>query len=186
MYKYVTADNLETPQTYMYTTYEGASFLKDYRSSRETFLQEHAQDRRTDFDVLLQGLDTWLAKKIQRVVEALRAGTLQGEGKDALEFLVKVFELRKRLYAEYPDRYRPNEASGYRETRHYLLFGGLLVRAYALTGNLKYLNTWLKLDDTLLSLSLSFDRGQNGYVAELLARELEATTELAERQGLTF
>lgn len=186
MYKYVTADNLETPQTYMYTTYEGAAFLQNYRSSRETFLRAYAQDRRTDFEMLSQGLDTWLAKKIRCAAETLRTGTLQGEGKDALEFLVKVFELRKRLYAEYPERYRPNEGSGYREARHYLLLGGLLVRAHALTGNLKYLNTLLKLDDTLLSLSEKLDRVQKGYAAELLARELEATTALAERQGLTF
>ena len=186
MYKYVTADNLEEPQMYMYTQYEGQPFLSEYRKSRETFLRAYEQEQSLDFRALAQGLDSWLKKKITCAAKALQANQLQGEGKAALEFLVKVFELRKRLYNEYPERYKPREASGYREYRHYLLLGGLLVQAYDQTGNLKYLNTLLKLDDTLLSLARVLNPRQRCYVAELLKKELEATTALAKRQGLTF
>lgn len=186
MYKYVTEDNLEQPQTYMYTEYYGREFLRNYRMSRENFLSVQLEGSLEDFWQMALEIDGWLAVKLKTALEAVGSGNLMVEAKDELEFLVKVFELRKRLYSEYPHGYKPNETSDYRRYDYYILLGNLLCQAYKMTDNLKYLNTLLKLDDTLLSLCPVFDERQKRCTAALLRSELGFVDALAGQQGLTM
>lgn len=61
MYEYITSDNLEEPQMYMYTKYEGEPFLRAYRESRDAFLRVHDMEQSVSFEELLQGLKSVLA-----------------------------------------------------------------------------------------------------------------------------
>lgn len=184
MYKYVTEDNLEWPQTYMYTEYGGWEFLHDYKESRENFLAEQEIGRAEDFRQTVSEDEGRLEAMLQKASAIMGDGKLDDEILGVLEFLVKVFELRKRLYSEYPKGYKPDEASGYRRYDRYISLGILLSQAYRRTSNLKYLNTLLKLDDTLLSLTSVLDERQKRCVAALLKSELVYVEDLAEQQGL--
>lgn len=186
MYKYVTEDNLEQPQTYMYTEYEGQDFLHSYQAIRENFMSMQKEGSSEDFRQMISEVDGWLSDKIKIAMKAVDSGNFMGEGKAALEFLLKVFELRKRLYTEYPNGYKPNVNSDYRRYDYYILLGFLLCRIYRMTDNLKYLNTLLKLDDTLLSLRSVLDERQKRCTAALLRSEVDFVGLLADKHGLTL
>ena len=124
--------------------------------------------------------------KFKSALDAMDLGDINGDGKESLEFLVKVFELRKRLYSEYQSGYKPNENSDYRRYDYYILLGYLLCQAYRITDNLKYLNTMLKLNDILLSLSNVLDEQQKRCTATLLNREMDFVETLAGQCGIAM
>lgn len=186
MYKYITKDNLEQTQNYMYTEYGGEAFLHEYMISRREYLYRQQNGVQADFDQLAEGVSGWLFNKIQLAHQALTVGLLRDAGKDALDFLLKVFELRKRIYTEYPCGYKPKEDSGYREFGRYLLFGQLISQAYTLTGNMKYLNTLLKLDDTLISLEIQMKDTEKACVCSLLRVEMQAVKNIITKQGVSL
>lgn len=93
--------------------------------------------------------------------------------KEKMDFWVKAFEVRKRLYNRYfLYRVKPKEESGYRNYENYLLFGFLLCKVYEETNRLKYLNCLLKLNDTILSILYQLDTTLKELSAILLTREL--------------
>ena len=184
MYRYVTEDNLEHPQTYMYTEFNEKKFLQSYRASREKFLSLQKEGSSEDFQQIASEVNGWLSDKLKTALGAIDSGNLKSEGRETLEFLVKVFELRKRLYSEYQHGYKPNENTDYRKYDYYILLGNMLCKVYQITENLKYLNTLLKLDDTLLSLCSVLNGRQKRCTATILRHEIEFVGELLDRYGL--
>ncbi len=71
-----------------------------------------------------------------------------------LDFLIKRFEVAKRLYIGYGADLKPRIRS-YDQLESYALLAALLMYRYRQTPNLKYLNTVLKLVDLLASAGLA-------------------------------
>ncbi len=67
-----------------------------------------------------------------------------------LNEFIKKFEVKKRLYSSY-DRNFKESSSLYSNLRNYLILSTLCMLAYKKNKNLKYLNTSLKLNDTICS-----------------------------------
>ena len=100
----------------------------------------------------------------------------------AVSNLIEAIEVRKRLYNEYIDNsIKPSENSKYSNYTNYILLAAICIMFYEHTESLKYLNTLLKLDDTILSLYnvISEDdknifgyilRNENVYIKELMQK----------------
>ena len=79
---------------------------------------------------------------------------------DVISFFLKRFEVQKRIFAQYT--LNPIRGQGsYVEPEPYVYLSHLLCKLYTETHNLKYLNTLLKLNDTLASMSA------HGYLTDV-------------------
>ncbi len=177
-YRYVTKNNLENPQNYMYSEYSGFSFLKNYIKSREKYISTQNtsikinQNYISDYANLIKRSETFnciYQIYIKIVEEKSNIDFMRKE----IEYYIKVFEIRKRLYNQYmQDSYKPIEISGYSNYDNYLIFALLLHLLYLNTGNLKYLNSLLKVNDTLLSIEQYLNKTEQQVYVYVLIQEL--------------
>ena len=102
-YRYVTKNNLENPQNYMYSEYSGFSFLKNYIKSREKYISTQNtsikinQNYISDYANLIKRSETFnciYQIYIKIVEEKSNIDFMRKE----IEYYIKVFEIRKRLY----------------------------------------------------------------------------------------
>lgn len=158
MYPYITENNLLHRQEYNYTAFDGVAFMRAYISGRECAFKCR------QYDIAhLQGEMSDIIKE-----------SISNDG--LLRLVIKTFEVNKRLYQRYDwgdsilsgERIlRPDKTSSYTQIEDYLGFALALCKSYEYTQNLLYLNTLLKLNDTLLSLAESYmlRGGGGGYNA---------------------
>ncbi len=158
-YKYITENNLEEKQNYMYSEYGGNAFLEEYQDSRKAAIINTGEE---DTDGKLYDL-------------LLNVPSLQHDKdlKFSLDKLVQSFEVRKRVYDRTDLLWKPvdKNAGGYKTVENYILFGEILVQAYLMTKNLKYFNCLLKLDDTLISMKSRLDANQKRKLSSILKKE---------------
>ena len=179
-YKYITNNNLklENRQNYMYSEYGGRDFLAAYHCTRKNYIDKY------DFDVssinMLQNdipKDNITANELNSLVQKFTVGEWDNTDRERLDYYIKAFEVRKRLYTEYEaGKVRPTEVAEYDKIVSYELLAMCVAHAYRYTQNLKYLNTLLKLNDILLSIAEG-DAEYNGQVEKeklswLLSQEL--------------
>lgn len=174
-YKYITENNLENKQTYMYSEYGGTEFLAEYRQVRESFCKnEYTMDdglhvAREELDALFHMLE---------MSEQIDAARLQ------LDFYTKSFEVRKRIYTEYASNWKPVENAGYTDYDNYLLFAKCLIKGYERTGCTKYVSCLLKVNDTLLSVEKQLTNRQKVHLQQIIHDELKVVSELQDAMGV--
>lgn len=157
LYKYITPNNLDDPQGYMYASYGGKDFLQSYVQTREKILSVYEELEAEKVSVERWSFSHTGGNTFQELTglwEKIHMHhNITPQVKSLLDRYVKRFEVRKRFYNQYrQDNKRPVLESGYHETVNYLLFGLILKRVCEITDSLKYLSCFLKLNDTLLSL----------------------------------
>jgi hypothetical protein len=129
---------------------------------------------------LYAGSNTLEPKADAAIETALKGGVLDppanksgGEAEYSMfDGIVKTFEVRKRLYHCYNSNFRPLDESDFYDCGLYPLFGCGLVFAYKEKRNLKYLNSLLKLDDTLISLKDKLNNFELETLRYLLSEEM--------------
>lgn len=147
MYEYITSDNLENKQTYMYSQYRGYEFLDDYEKSRDI-------KRNREKSIFREEVDSDSRIRITSLYNSLCEhcdNSLRLKVKQELDFYNKTFEVRKRLYSSYNDNGKPNDEATYRDYDLYVLLGQCLLKGYSTTKCLKYYNCLLKIVDTIMS-----------------------------------
>ena len=150
MYNYITENNLENRQFYMYCKFEGMDFLKNYLETRMNFIGSWQTEKEEQYfaEKILQG------GKTERLLYRLICDEFNVENKKVVDWLTKDFEVRKRVYTAYDDATKkPEENADYHQISNYILLGYVMSKSYDRTGNYKYLNCLLKIDDTLLSVA---------------------------------
>ena len=206
-YPYAAENRLGVPHAYMYAPYGGQDFLAAYADDRRVRLARHLQG--TDCpppgglkDALaaaaraLAGprrLDTFSpadATPLKPLLAALLGVLANGDHAAAQPWLVRViqrFEVSKKLYAGYAPGFRKGEGEA-RDPARYAELALCLALAHALSGQLQYLSTLLKLDDLLLSLEADVLRPAcpPEHLALLVAAELDAVAALAAAQGVSI
>ena len=171
LYKYITVNNLIDKQNYMYSEYGGSDFLNEYRQIRERGIaglknQESWKEKiHVSYDELCQ-IRKWCQ------------GGKAGEAKEAFDLYLKAFEVRKRLYTEYDNLWKPVENAGYENYETYLVFAECLIVMYRQTRCMKYLSCLLKCNDTMLSVCRKFTNRQKGLLADILKGEVEIYDEI--------
>ncbi len=155
-YEYITDNNLENRQRYQYTKYNGEEFLKEYLESR----------------TLKCGTDKCLLEE---------AFSQKGNSyicEENADKILKSFEVRKRIYGQYNEKYKPMDDQDYENYQLYLDFAILMVNMYEKTNNLKYLNALLKVNDTLLSIYDMLIEAQRASLGTILLKEMSYVKEL--------
>ena len=196
-YIYTQRNILEEPQNYMYSSYEGASFIDYYSYSRKEVLDALSLAKDTtgiDSDsfiligITIQNrlieqftesvtkfnLETLVKPRHKKLSWNSKYIALSDEDIDTKEFLksfissqildikkvqsyksfdrlVQKFEVTKKIYKFYPAGFGKGE-EGSKEILSYCLFSLSLLLAYLDTKKLKYLSTFLKTNDLLISL----------------------------------
>jgi len=164
-YEYTIDDILETPFHYHYTAYRGKEFMQDWYSNRKDALS------RLNFDPsgqLLSGAD-WPGSEDRGMGQGtgekiilretlhvllytlMKKERLSEDQKKRLDGCVKTFEVRKRLYPVYSERFKPEDEDGYQDMGLYTGFACVCAAAYEAYQDLRFLNALLKVNDTLLS-----------------------------------
>lgn len=166
LYPYTETNLLENPQKYQMSPYLGKNFLIIFFKSRENQLKvlEKTGKNFLELDEIIKQLSINYSKNtlddfLQTNIETEEILSLllikfsnaidNGITKILNEF-IKKFEVKKRLYSSY-DRNFKESSSLYSNLRNYILLSTLCMLAYKKNNNLKYLNTSLKLNDTICS-----------------------------------
>lgn len=186
-YSYITSNNLENTQSYMYTSYGGESFLQAYLKSRSLYIYRNisvsASLQKMVEESALQQDETF--KELLALWNTPRWTEITC--KEKVDQYVKRFEVRKRLFGAYDKTTKkPILETGYQETNRYLLLAAVVEKAYRTFGSLKYLSCLLKLDDTLLSLMSKLTQTQHLLACGLLACEVDHVQEIGCRKQVTL
>ncbi|GFI36182.1 hypothetical protein IMSAGC015_00341 [Lachnospiraceae bacterium] len=181
LYSYITEDNLENKQNYMYSTYSGTPFLEEYVKIRQDYCEKAEKEDRTEgYEV---ETDPTLMSLMLLDGEYRLAG-MNESIRGRVDLFVKTFEVRKRIYTEYEESWKPEKDAGYRNYDSYLVLGDILNRVWEDTGCTKYVSCLMKINDTLLSVSDRLKPRQKKQLAENLRKELKIFWETAEKLSL--
>lgn len=175
-YKYITENNLEHKQTYMYSEFGGNEFLKAYIKSRQDFIENVTVEVEGVHKAYIE-LDTCKRTLLNENEDYVSA-------KKVLDYYVKSFEVRKRLYTEYTLEWKPVNNAGYEFFEVYLLFSECLFHLWKKTNCTKYSSCLLKLHDTLLSVANKMTEYEKEELKKCLENELKMIKEIAAGQGV--
>jgi len=165
-YQYSEKDLLENPQKYQMSPFLGTNFLISFFKSRKNYLKklEKIEKIFLELDEVIKQLsinyskntlDDFLKTNIEteEILSLLLINFSNPIDNDITKILnefIKKFEIKKRLYSSYDGNFKES-SSLYSNLRNYLILSTLCMLAYKKNKNLKYLNTSLKLNDTICS-----------------------------------
>lgn len=186
-YKYITENNLYNKQTYMYSEYGGADFLKEYVVSRKQYMDGHADMKN------IRAVHTWDEAELNDVMRellyiklSLEADKQNNTVMDLVNAYTKSFEVRKRIYESYNNDWKPIGNKGFEDYGAYLMLAECLALSYENTKCLKYFNCMLKVDDTLLSVQDKLNVGFQGILYLIIKKELDIFYQLIEQNGISL
>lgn len=181
-YPYITHNNLQEKQHYMYSQYQGMDFLKDYLKSRACRHWPTEDAPRPS----ITATGSPVQQELMVVYEILKDKHWNQDMHHTVNAYIKSFEVRKRLYTEYDLNWKPVQGAGFEEFDSYLLLADCLLLAYKETGCLKYFSCLLKLDDTLLSIQNKLGAGQKSWLYQVVGEEVKLVDQLAREVGITM
>ncbi len=216
-YHYTSDNWLDTPVTYAYAEFGGGEFLAAYIHDRRHAVarigqalqdlpaaemaqllrrelmsqssgqQNGSSDGAAKLNALQieQAIDT--AQLLSCLVRAQLADAREPAVTPWLDRLVQRFEVTKKLYARYEPGFRKGEGDAGR-VAPYLMLALVLCLRYHADGQLKYLNTMLKLTDLLCSLPAASYAPENLAVrfGLLIGAEVGAVRALASRKSISI
>ena len=157
-YQYSKESLLENPQTYQFTKFEVKEFLQRYVNSRKKIILKLGSSRYSDADIekVIEQEQNDSRNKNNTTIFELRRILLHiiKNNKDTkinakFEMYLKKFEINKRLYDKYDDNEK--NSTRYDIIENYILLSVISILKFKKTENLKFLNTALKLNDTICS-----------------------------------
>ena len=177
-YIYASGNLLADRNTYAYTAFHGEQFFKDWRQNRDATLALLPTPVPAPRASPIRSLERVLAESVYNTDEFLEAllAKVQQHDLDSLSDqllaeLVKRFEVTKRIHAAYSTHWRATDKAAYNSMDLYVRYGELMQAAYVQTKRLEYLNVFLKVLDTLVTLVEQLSSNQAGRLASLLIAE---------------
>ena len=177
-YKYITDNNLYQKQNYMYSEYGGLSFLKEYIKSRQSYLNLFSSKEPS---IIWDSPCNPVQKHLLEIREELKSEKCNEQMIDIVRAYTKSFEVRKRIYTEYTDNWKPFDNASFEDYTNYLLFADCLLYVYHYTDCCKFFSCLLKLDDTILSIQEKLTVQQKNYFCSIIEQELDIFYHLAEK-----
>lgn len=166
LYPYTETNLLENPQKYQMSPYLGKNFLIIFFKSRENqlkvlektgknFLELDEVIKQLSINYSKNTLDDFLKTNIETeeflsLLLIKFSNAIDNDLTKILNEFIKKFEVKKILYSSYDKNFKKS-SSLYSNLRNYILLSILCMLAYKKNKNLKYLNTSLKLNDTVCS-----------------------------------
>jgi hypothetical protein len=163
-YSYTNTDLFEFPQKYQMTPFEGREFLSSYEKTRQKILDKIKNNQTVNSLShtlkLLQKqflIDIKSDQKIFVTSNQLSSILLklqhQKETQQETKFimaLLKKFEIKKRIFSEYDHELKEN-STDFKILTNYILLAAICAKKFQDNSNPKFLNTLLKLNDTICS-----------------------------------
>ena len=196
-YNYSDGDLLETPQKYQMTEFEGIKFLQDYFSSRKQFIKFFSNQSNNTFNLksfIAKSQKKYPISKISEITSTNQlilflldnkiSNNLDIQMKSKLDFLLKKFEIKKRIYESY-DNHGKELSYKYDYLQNYLLLSILCLLEFCEISDLRYLNTALKINDTICSQKEKIISNDDKSLSNIsLELEMEAIFKLLENKGI--
>jgi|TARA_R110000868_G_scaffold116993_2_gene310877 hypothetical protein len=189
-YHYSDGELLDTPQDYSYSGYFGQAFVDAWMTRRmELLLLLPAAQSLNQFDgTPLSALDT--VNLLHAICEGLHNRELSVDDLEIvwLERLVKRFEVSKRVHNAYQNHapYRPVDKSSYKNMPLYLKLAECFILAFNNSGELQYLNAFIKIQDSIISQVNTLNYTNKTNLAWLIEQEINAIKLLMTNKGLTW
>ena len=163
-YSYANTDLLEFPQKYQMTPFEGREFLSSYEKNRQKILDKIKNNQTVNSLShtlkLLQKQFLIDIKSVQKIfVTSNQLSSIllrlqhQKETQQETKFimaLLKKFEIKKRIFSEYDHELKEN-STDFKILTNYILLAAICAKKFQDNSNPKFLNTLLKLNDTICS-----------------------------------
>ena len=193
LYPYSNGDLLKNPQKYQMTPFVDKNFLNDYQNSRINYMEKISNFEKMDLEKIIHDIEqNYIQKKkfgknnsetTSMLLDALTT-LINNENNDfaIIDKFIKKFEIKKLIFSKYDDDLQPisNKCS---EIQNYLLLAAICVFKFKNSKNLKYLNTLLKLNDTICSQINSIDNSINASLFNIvITYELNFITALVQKK----
>ena len=150
-YLYTDNNLLENPNNYFYTNYNGLDFISAWYENRMSVNKYPGIEVSPPGSGYCTNLTSYATKDI---LEYLYASIDAGKSTQGiLELFIQRFEVSKRIYNHYTDKFRATEGADYQQLSHYIRFAEVLDLSYKLSGLLSQLNSLIKVLDILVSVA---------------------------------
>ncbi len=160
-YGYTEKDLLDHPQKYQHSIFEGKSFISAYLNSRKN-INKKIQNNATiisvsdTLDLLsipytetsIRKIDGFFTEEF--LIDFLQDNRIQKNKIQIIEKLLKIFEIKKKIYSAYDFRI-DKHSNDFSSLRNYILFSIICNKIFQMNKNLKFLNTTLKVNDIICS-----------------------------------
>ncbi len=193
-YTYSNGDLLKNPQKYHMTPFLDKKFHNDYLNSRNSHLEKISNFEKMNIKKIIQTINhKHLQKKksteynSETSIILLNALTnlINDENDDftiLVDKFIKKFETKKLIFSKYDNNFQPI-SNEYSELRNYLLLATICAFQFKNSKNLKYLNTLLKLNDTICSQITSINNPIDASLFNIvISHELNFITTLIQKK----
>ena len=164
-YQYIQNDLLTTPQKYQMSSYEGPGFLTSYQFSRRKIISElkkmpdfisysdnlFSSQHVSDACMIIKKNKFSTNELYRSIVIELINNTRNIQVIPIIDKFLKKFEIRKKIFLHYDDEFN-KVGDEFKEIQNYILLSFMCLIRYQVTSDLKYLNTFLKLNDMICSV----------------------------------
>lgn len=180
-YNYITDNNLENIQRYMYSKYYGMEFILEFFSiCRKNFIEDDNIEQ-IEFEKYINSNTT---KELAQIWCAMKRSEEDKQFENRIEWYIKKFEVSKKIYRRYTDLGKAIIKSGCDEYPAYILLELILLQKYEENKSLRYLNCILKLSDTIFSLKSQMNSELEKAISFIAKKELFFIQELLEHEKL--
>ncbi len=177
-YTYSDGNLLKNPQKYQMTPFLDKNFLDDYQRTRINYLEKISKFEKIELEKIIHNINQKdmqddRSNKFNSVTSIMLFDVLtalindENNNFDIIDKFIKKFETKKLISSKYDDNLQPisNECS---EIRNYLLLATICVFKFKNSKNLKYLNTLLKINDTICSQINSIDNSIDASLCNIV------------------
>ena len=187
-YSYAEGDLLEDRHTYQYSRYGGLPFLHSWRAHRDAVLTDLGDPSAPP----LPG-ETYApahppfrtARRLEQLLDGWQSGRqTETAFREEMKDWVKKFEVSKRLFPEYNERFRTKDKTAYHEMVLYVRYAELMETAYRASNELPFLNVLLKVLDTLVARRDRLQSDEPARLAWLIRAEAGHVEALARKWGV--
>ncbi len=170
MYLYTDENRFDQPNTYMYPAFGGPDFLQAYFNNRINSISYLKRALNKDcllIDSTIINNDTH--NHLLNIKEHLEKDKLVSVLSD-LEMYIQKFEVAKRLRNSYP----VSNSTDLAPVQTHILFYKVIINAYLLNNDVRYINVILKVSDNLISIKKSIiSRDDINQLIFLLEKEVK-------------
>ena len=192
-YTYSDGNLLKNPQKYQMTPFLDKNFLDDYQRTRINYLEKISKFEKIELEKIIHNINQKdmqddRSNKFNSVTSIMLFDVLtalindENNNFDIIDKFIKKFETKKLIFSKYDDNLQPI-SNEYSEIRNYLLLATICVFKFKNSKNLKYLNTLLKINDTICSQINSIDNSIDASLCNIvITNEQNFITDLIQKK----
>ena len=192
-YTYSDGNLLKNPQKYQMTPFLDKNFLDDYQRTRINYLEKISKFEKIELEKIIHNINQKdmqddRSSKFNSVTSIMLFDVLtalindENNNFDIIDKFIKKFETKKLIFSKYDDNLQPI-SNEYSEIRNYLLLATICVFKFKNSKNLKYLNTLLKINDTICSQINSIDNSIDASLCNIvITNEQNFITDLIQKK----